>query len=56
MRINLLYSDENVVRIRARSFSSVNGDGGLSAFKDVVGAAFVVFRPMPITDRNSDAS
>jgi hypothetical protein len=49
------------VRIRARSFSSVNsGKGrddweeewersGNRAFRDVVGAALVVLRPMPTT-------
>lgn len=51
-----------VVRMRARSFSSVNGGRGRDdgeeegrgrrrkrAFRDVVGAALVVLRPMPTT-------
>ena len=52
--MNLLYSREKVVRIRESSFSRVNGDGGLRALRDVVGAALVVLSPMPITERNSD--
>jgi len=44
----------NVVRIRARSFSSVKGGRdrgrrGKMAFREVVGAALVVLRPMPTT-------
>ena len=41
--------------MRARSFSRVKGYGGLRALREVVGAALVVFRPMPTTERNSDA-
>ena len=41
----------NCVRIRASSFSRVNGArvDGRRAFKDVVGAALVVFIPTPTT-------
>ena len=42
------------MRIRARSFSSVKGEGGLRALSEVVGAALVVLRPMPMTERNSE--
>jgi len=55
VRTNLAYMAENVVRMRARSFSRVNGDGGFRALREVVGAALVVLRPMPMTERNSDA-
>ena len=40
--------------MRASSFSRVNGYGGFRALRDVVGAALVVFNPMPTTERNSD--
>lgn len=44
----------NVVRMRASSFSSVKAGRGLErrgskAFKEVVGAALVVLRPIPTT-------
>lgn len=45
----------NLVRMRARSFSKAKGareeKAGVErrAFREVVGAALVVFRPMPTT-------
>ena len=53
--MNFSYIDEKVVRMRASSFSRVNGYGGLKALREVVGAALVVLRPIPMTERNSDA-
>jgi hypothetical protein len=45
----------NLVRIRARSFSKVKGaseekvEVDKSAFREVVGAVLVAFKPMPTT-------
>lgn len=41
----------NFVRILAKSFSRVKGVrlGGKRAFRDVVGASLVAFRPIPTT-------
>lgn len=55
MWVNLAYRVEKVVRMRASSFSRVKGKGGCRALREVVGAGLVVLRPMPMTERNSEA-
>lgn len=43
-----------MVRMRARSFSRVNGMGGLSELRDMEGEVLLVFTPMPTTERYSE--
>lgn len=42
------------MRIRARSFSRQNGEGGDKALREMEGDVLVVLIPMPTTDKYSE--
>lgn len=54
MRLNRVYRTEKQLRMRARSFSRLKGEGGDRALRDNDGVVFVALIPMPTTERYSE--